>query len=463
MKVSVIGTGYVGLVTASCFAFLGHEVACLDINEKRIADLKQGKVPIYEPNLEELLASCKSANNYPLFTTNPQEAIEHGEFIFIAVGTPPLANGEPNLDYLKSAAETIGKYLKDGAIVINKSTVPVGSGNWVAMLVENGLALRVGSKSSTDTLIKVSFNVASNPEFLREGSAISDSLYPDRIVLGSESTEVAARLKELYNALSEQSFKAPDFCPRPQGLTKIEVISTDVTSAEMIKYSANAFLATKISFANQIANICDLVGADVNEVMKGIGSDTRIGHKFLNAGIGWGGSCFGKDVDALIKIAEEYNYETDILQATKKVNYAQRDLVIKRLQEKLKIIKGKKIGLLGIAFKPNTDDLRDAPALDIATMLVKMGARVSMTDPIAIEHAKKELAGLDINYVENVDDMVQGLDALILVTEWDQYKSLDMAKIKAAMAGNLFIDGRNQYGPAKMKELGFVYVGMGRH
>jgi UDPglucose 6-dehydrogenase len=205
------------------------------------------------------------------------------------------------------------------------------------------------------------------------------------------------------------------------------------------------------------------VGADVNEVMHGIGSDSRIGHKFLNAGIGWGGSCFGKDIDALIKIAEEYNYETDILKATKKVNYAQRDLIIKRLQEKLKIIKGKKIGLMGIAFKPNTDDLRDAPALDIAATLVKMGARVSMTDPIAIEHAKRELVGLDINYTEDVYDMVQGLDALILVTEWDQYKSLDMSKIKAAMNGNLFIDGRNQYGPTKMKELGFIYVGMGRH
>ncbi len=464
MKVSVIGTGYVGLVTATCFAFLGHEVSCLDINEKRIADLKQGKVPIYEPNLEELLAACKSKNNYPVFTTNAQEAIENGEFIFIAVGTPPLPNGEPNLEYLKSAAETIGRYLKDGAIVINKSTVPVGSGNWVAMLVENGIALRTnGGASSTGTMTKVQFSVASNPEFLREGSAIADSLYPDRVVLGSDNAEVASRLKQLYRELTEQSFTAPDFCPRPCGLTKVELISTDVTSAEMIKYSANAFLATKISFANQIANICDLVGADVNEVMRGIGTDTRIGHKFLNAGIGWGGSCFGKDVDALIKIAEEYNYATEILEATKKVNYAQRDLVIKRLQEKLKIIKGKKIGLLGIAFKPNTDDLRDAPALDIARALVKMGARVVMTDPIAIENGKKELQGLDISFVTAVEELVPGLDALILVTEWDEYKSLDMAKIKQSMAGNLFIDGRNQYDPKQMKELGFVYVGMGRH
>ena len=366
MRVSVIGTGYVGLVTATCFAFLGHDVACLDINEKRIEDLKQGKVPIYEPHLEELLIACKAKNKYPIFSTDAKEVISHGEFIFIAVGTPPQANGEPNLEYLKSAAETIGQYMQDGAIVINKSTVPVGSGNWVAMLVENGIALRASDASKhTSTLTKLNFSVASNPEFLREGSAIADTLYPDRIVVGSDNQEVANKLKGLYRVLSEQEFVAPDFCPRLENFGKVEVISTDITSAEMIKYSANAFLACKISFANQMANICDLVGADVLEVMKGIGSDERIGHRFLNAGIGWGGSCFGKDVDALIKIAEEYNYNPEMLKATKKINYAQRDLVIKRLQEHLKIIKGKKIGLLGIAFKPNTDDLRDAPALYI--------------------------------------------------------------------------------------------------
>lgn len=464
MKVSVIGTGYVGLVTATCFAFLGHDVSCLDINEKRIANLKQGKIPIYEPNLEELLESTRQNNKYPKFSTDPQTVIEGAEFIFIAVGTPPLANGEANLDYLKSAAETIGKYLREDAIVINKSTVPVGSGNWVAMLIENGIAQRNSQQAaSTTTVTKVKFSVASNPEFLREGSAISDSLYPDRIVLGAESEEVTSRLQELYKSLSEQSFKAPDFCPRPSSLTKVPVIATDITSAEMIKYSANAFLATKISFANQIANICDLVGADINEVMKGIGSDTRIGHKFLSAGIGWGGSCFGKDVDALIKIAHEYNYDPEILAATKKVNYAQRDLVIKRLQENLKIIKGKKIGLLGLAFKPNTDDLRDAPALDIARALLKMGARVLASDPIAMPNCKQENPDLNIEYSDDPYQMAESLDALILVTEWNEYRNLDMQKILKTMSGNLFIDGRNQYSPTFLKDLGFNYVGMGRH
>jgi UDPglucose 6-dehydrogenase len=465
MKVSVIGTGYVGLVTATCFAYLGHEVTCLDINEERIEKLKKVEVPIYEPHLKELLEIIKAKGNYPKFTTKPEEAIPQGEFIFIAVGTPSLPNGEANLSYLQSAAETIGKYMSDGAIVVNKSTVPVGSGNWVAMLVENGIEQRSGvikNNSGTATMDKLSFHVASNPEFLKEGCAIEDSLYPDRIVLGADSEEVINKLKLLYKELSSQSFKAPEFCPRPEALKSVQVICTDITSAEMIKYSANAFLATKISFANQIANICDLVGADVKEVMHGIGSDTRIGHKFLNAGIGWGGSCFGKDVDALIKIAHEYDYDPEILVATKTVNYRQRDIVIKRLQENMKIIKGKKIGLLGLAFKPNTDDLRDAPALDIAKTLLKLGAKVIATDPIAIENSKSQNPDLHISYTESIDELVAGLDALILVTEWDEYKELDMKKIHEAMKGNIFIDGRNQYSPTKLRQIGFNYIGMGR-
>ncbi len=463
MKVSVIGSGYVGLVTATCFAFLGHDVACLDINETRITNLQKGVVPIYEPNLEELLQLCKAKNKYPIFSTNAKEVIEHGEFVFIAVGTPPLTSGEPNLSYLESAANSIGQYLNDGTIVINKSTVPVGSGNWVAMLVENGISQRINANNgNTATLVKPKFNVASNPEFLREGSAIADSLYPDRVVLGSDNEVTANKLKQLYQALLEQSFTAPEFCPRPKSKSNVELITTDVTSAEMIKYSANAFLATKISFANQISNICDLVGADVNEVMKGIGSDERIGHRFLNAGIGWGGSCFGKDVDALVSIAQEYGYEPEILKATKQVNYKQRDLVIKRLQEQMKIIKGKTIGLLGLAFKPNTDDLRDAPALDIARMLVKLGARVRAVDPIAVEHCKKENPDLAIEYCDDAYLMVSNIDALILVTEWNEYCNLDMARILESMNGNLFIDGRNQYSPQKLKALGFNYIGMGR-
>ncbi len=463
MKVSVIGTGYVGLVTATCFSFLGHEVFCLDINEERINLLNQGKVPIYEPYLEDLLAICKENNNYPVFSTDPKAVIPEGDFIFIAVGTPPKADGEPNLSYLQSAAETIGQNLKDGAIVINKSTVPVGSGNWVAMLVENGIAMRANSQdSSAATMTKVRFSVASNPEFLREGCAISDSLYPDRVVLGCDNKEDGDKLKQLYQEISEQSFKAPDFCPRPQAVNSVPVITTDVTSAEMIKYSANSFLAMKISFANQIANICDLVGADVNEVMNGIGSDDRIGRRFLNAGIGWGGSCFGKDVDALIKIAQEYGYEPEMLKNTKSVNYKQRDLIIKRLQEQMKIIKGKKIALLGLAFKPNTDDLRDAPALDIAAALLKLGAQVRVIDPIAMPNAQKQVPDLAVDYCDSVIELVTGVDALVLVTEWDEYKKLDMAEILTKMNANLFIDGRNQYDPATMKELGFNYIGIGR-
>ena len=463
MKVSVIGTGYVGLVTASCFAFLGHDVACLDINEDRINALNNGEIPIYEPGLDQLLADCKKNGTFPKFSTNAEEIISHGDFVFIAVGTPSLPNGEPNLTYLQSAAETIGKFLKPGAVVVNKSTVPVGSGNWVAMLVENGIAQRQPKEGNgTATIEKVDFAVASNPEFLREGSAIGDSLYPDRIVLGAENKDTHTKLQELYKGLAKQDFKAPDYCPRPENFPEVQVISTDVTSAEMIKYSANSFLATKISFANQIANICDLVGADVDEVMRGIGSDTRIGSKFLNAGIGWGGSCFGKDVDALITIAQDYGYTPGILEQTKKVNYMQRDIVIKRLQENMKILKGKKIGLLGIAFKPNTDDLRDAPALDISRALLKAGAQVRACDPIAVENCKKQNPDLSLEYYEDAMAMTEGLDALILVTEWDEYKKLDMAQVFKNMNGNLFLDGRNQYQPDEISNLGFNYIGMGR-
>lgn len=466
MKVSVIGTGYVGLVTAATFSFLGHEVSCLDINEERIDKLNNGEIPIYEPGLKELLDISKKHGKLPVFTTDAKTAIEGHEFVFIAVGTPPKADGEANLSYLQSAAETIGKYLSDGAIVVNKSTVPVGSGNWVRMLVEKGVEARVkelvGNGGSESSAAPVKFTVASNPEFLREGSAIFDTLYPDRIVIGCDDEYSSDRLKQLYRPLKEQKFQDPSFCKRPEGFAEVLLISTDVTSAEMIKYSANSFLAMKISFANQIANVCDLVGADVTEVMHGIGSDSRIGKKFLNAGVGWGGSCFGKDVDALIKIANEYNYQPELLESTKSVNYKQRDLVLKRLQEQLKIVKGKKIGLLGLAFKPNTDDLRDSPALDIARSLIKMGAQVSATDPIAMPNSKKQNPDLEIQYKDSVDDLVQSLDALILVTEWDEYKDLDMQKIFDSMNGNLFIDGRNQYMPDELKKIGFNYIGMGR-
>ncbi|MFM7458780.1 MAG: UDP-glucose dehydrogenase family protein [bacterium] len=468
MKVSVIGTGYVGLVTATCLAYLGHDVACLDIDEKKIENLKEGKIPIYEPNLEQLLEDTKKTDKFPIFTTDPKIAMEHGEIIFIAVGTPPKENGEPDLRYIEACAKTIGKHAKQDCIVINKSTVPVGSGNWVYMLIEQANP-------------KLNFHVASNPEFLREGSAIFDTFYADRIVIGTEGTArnknaeigvceqsldenfARAKLKELYKPLIEQSFTPPSYCPRPNGQAHIPFISTDITSAEMIKYSANSFLAMKISFANQIANICDLVGADVTEVMHGIGTDSRIGSKFLNAGIGWGGSCFGKDVQALIKIAEEYDYNPELLYGTTSVNYKQRNLVIKRLQDQMKILKGRKIGLLGLAFKPNTDDLRDAPALDIAKALIKLGASVSVTDPIAAENCKKQNPDLEVNYVNDPYELAQGKDALILVTEWDEYRKLDLEKVFSSMAGpKILLDGRNIYSPADAREIGFNYISIGR-
>lgn len=468
MKVSVIGTGYVGLVTATCLAYLGHDVACLDIDEKKIEGLKQGQIPIYEPNLDQLLEDTKKTNKFPIFTTDPKIAMEHGEIIFIAVGTPPKENGEPDLRYIEACAKTIGKHAKQDCIVINKSTVPVGSGNWVYMLIEQANP-------------KLNFHVASNPEFLREGSAIFDTFYADRIVIGTEGTArngnaeigvceqspdenfARAKLKELYKPLIEQSFTPPNYCPRPPSQAHVPFISTDITSAEMIKYSANSFLAMKISFANQIANICDLVGADVTEVMHGIGTDSRIGGKFLNAGIGWGGSCFGKDVQALIKIAEEYDYNPELLYGTTNVNYKQRNLVIKRLQDQMKILKGKKIGLLGLAFKPNTDDLRDAPALDIAKALIKLGASVSVTDPIASKNCKKQNPDLEVNYVNDPYELAQGKDALILVTEWDEYRKLDLEKVFSSMGGpKILLDGRNIYSPVDAKKIGFNYISIGR-
>ena len=456
MKVSVIGTGYVGLVTATCFAYLGHDVACLDIDEKKIEGLKNGEIPIYEPNLDKLLEASKAKGKFPIFTTDPKEAISHGEVIFIAVGTPPKENGEPDLRYLEACAETIATHAQDDAIIINKSTVPVGSGNWVYMLIEHANP-------------KLNFHVASNPEFLREGSAILDTLYPDRIVIGTEDAFAKQKLAELYMPLVEQSFEEPSYCLRPEAIAcisekeKIPFIATDITSAEMIKYSANSFLAMKISFANQVANICDLVGADIVEVMNGIGSDSRIGAKFLNAGIGWGGSCFGKDVKALIKIAEEYDYKPDLLTATCDVNYRQRNLIIKKLQEHMKILKGKRIALLGLAFKPNTDDLRDAPALDIAKALIKLGASVSVTDPIAMANCQKQNPDLAVKYEDDVYELVKNKDAVVLVTEWQDYRDLDLEKIYSSMNGHkIFLDGRNIYKPDEVAKLGFKYVGMGR-
>ncbi|MFN5725426.1 MAG: UDP-glucose dehydrogenase family protein, partial [Pseudanabaena sp.] len=363
MRVCVIGTGYVGLVTGACLAYIGHDVICVDNNEEKVKLMKSGQSPIHEPGLPEVIAESIRKGKIE-FTTDIAAGVNHGEILFIAVGTPSLADGRSDMRYVEAVARSIGESLTEGyRVIVNKSTVPIGSGDWVRMIVLDGMA----GKSNID---QIEFDVVSNPEFLREGVAVFDTFNPDRIVLGSGSDRALKLMQDLYTPIIDRSF-ADD-----KTLPPVPVVITDLNSAEMIKYAANAFLATKISFINEVANICDRVGADVREVAKGIGLDSRIGSKFLQAGIGWGGSCFGKDVSALIYTAEDYGYSTEILKACVKVNELQRTLVVEKLQQALKILKGKTIGLLGMTFKPDTDDMRDAPALTLIDQLNRLGARV---------------------------------------------------------------------------------------
>ena len=342
-------------------------------------------------------------------------------------------------------------------VVVNKSTVPVGSGNLVAALIHEGIRDRYPNNSD-----RIQFSVASNPEFLREGCALSDSLYPDRIVVGAEDDETLAMLSELYRPLIEQTFDPPPFLPRPASQGKVPLVETSLTSAETIKYAANAFLAMKIGFANEIANICERVGADATQVMTGIGLDSRIGPKFLNAGIGWGGSCFGKDVQSLLHTASEYGYQARLLEATLEVNRAQRQVMIQKLQEKLFILKGRTIALLGLSFKPETDDLRDAPSLQIAERLLQMGARVSAYDPISMDVCKLQHPGLKIHYCASAMEAVTGAHAVVLVTEWNEFRELDLAEIAVRAARPILIDGRNFFSPAAAGLAGLDYTGVGR-
>ena len=413
MRVTVIGTGYVGTVTGVCLAYLGHRVTCVDTDASKIERLKKGDIPIYEPYLAEMIPLANDLGGVD-FTTDLSESVAQSDVIFIAVGTPPMPSGEANLIYLESAARNVGAAMDSSRfrVVVNKSTVPVGCGNLVEALVREGI-----SEKSHSNGAGIRFGVASNPEFLREGSAIHDSLFADRIVLGAQEDRTLNLLRELYRPLEEQSFTPPPFCPRPARVTKVPVVTTTLTSAEMIKYAANAFLATKIGFANEMANICEKVGADAKEVMKGIGLDSRIGTAFLNAGIGWGGSCFGKDVQSLLHIAGEYGYQARLLEASLAVNRLQRQLVIQKLQDKLFILKGRTVALLGLAFKPNTDDLRDAPSLQIAERLLQMGARVKVHDPIAMKACREQRPDLRVTYCDTVLQTVENADAVVLVTE----------------------------------------------
>jgi len=464
MYITVIGTGYVGTVTGACLAYLGHHVICVDTDAAKIEALQRGETPIYEPHLDKLLELAAHQGGIE-FTTELGSAVAASDVIFIAVGTPARETGEPNLEYLEAAARSIGAAMdeKRFRVVVNKSTVPVGSGNLVETLVREGIQEgRIGNPPQVGNLPHIRFGVASNPEFLREGSAVTDSLYPDRIVVGTSDEETLRIMRELYRPLAEQSFPAPPSVPRPALMTSAPLFTTSLTSAEMIKYAANNFLAMKIGFANEIGNICDRVGADVTEVMQGIGMDSRIGSKFLNAGLGWGGSCFGKDIQALVHTAREYGYNSKLLEASLEVNCDQRQLVIQKLQEKLQILKGRTIGLLGLAFKPDTDDLRDAPALQIASRLLSMGARVRAYDPIAMPVCRKQYPDLKLRYCESVDELAAEADALVLVTEWREFRDLDLTKLARSMTRAVLIDGRNLYAPEKAIAAGFNYAGMGR-
>ena len=459
MRVTVIGTGYVGTVTGVCLAYLGHRVTCVDTDASKIARLQNRDIPIFEPGLTELLPLAERAGGID-FSTDLAPSVRESDVIFIAVGTPPLPTGEANLMYLESAARSVGAAMDASRyrVIVNKSTVPVGCGNLVETLVREGIR-----ESSVWKEREIGFGIASNPEFLREGSAINDSLYPDRIVLGAQDDRTITKLRDLYQPLVEQRFTEPPFCPRPETFRPaVPVVTTTLTSAEMIKYAANAFLAMKIGFANEMANICEKVGADAPEVMAGIGLDSRIGTAFLNAGIGWGGSCFGKDVQSLMHIAGDYGYQARLLEATLAVNRLQRQLVIQKLQEKLFILKGRTIGILGLAFKPNTDDLRDAPSLQIIERLLQMGARIRAYDPIAMDVCKEQNPGLKISFCESALSVADGADALVLVTEWPEFRSLDLMEVAQSMSQAILVDGRNMFDPQAARHAGFDYMGIGR-
>ena len=431
-NICVLGTGYVGLVTGACFADLGNKVYCLDINKERIQQLKKREMPIFEPGLEEIVERNIDANRL-FFTTSYQEGLKEAEFAFIAVGTPSGNDGEADLNYVHAAAKGIANSVDQPIIVVNKSTVPVGTGDTVAEILNKTR----GEKG-------LRFSVVSNPEFLREGSAIADFMNPDRIVLGSTDTEAAQEVAKLYQPL------------------RTTVLITDIRTAEMIKYASNAFLATRISFINEIANICDELGADVREVADGMGMDKRIGRSFLDAGLGWGGSCFPKDVKALAHMAVLHNTHPQLLQAVMDINRNQRRRVVYKLR---KILGGtladKSVGILGLSFKPNTDDMREAPAIEIIHLLENEGAKVRAYDPQAMENARKELPS-NLLLCETPYQVADGADALVLTTEWNEFKQLDFKKIYKLMNTPVLVDGRNQWDSKKLREIGFTYFGIGQ-
>jgi UDPglucose 6-dehydrogenase len=428
-NITVIGVGYVGLVTAAGFADLGNKVVALDINEERIKGLKKGVMPIYEPGLEEMVERNAEAGRLT-FTTSYSDSLKDAEYVFIAVGTPSGVDGEADLKYVAAASESVAKAMKKPLVIVNKSTVPVGTGDWVADIIQENQEE------------PIPFAVVSCPEFLREGSAIVDFMNPARTILGSLDPEAAEKVAQLHLPL-----RAP-------------IVLTDLRTAEMIKYASNAFLATRISFINEIANICEALGADVKEVGKGMGYDPRIGRYFLDAGLGYGGSCFPKDVKALAHMAAEKGRHPQLLQAVMEINDDRRRMLVKKVEEALGDLKGKEIGLLGLTFKPNTDDLRDAPALDVAQRLLDQGAIVRAFDPVGMPGAEK--LNPELRMTDDPYKLAEDCDAIVVCTEWNEFKHLDMARVYSLMRQPIVIDGRNIYDPLEMAELGFTYRGVGR-
>ncbi|RSM48359.1 UDP-glucose 6-dehydrogenase [Actinoplanes sp. ATCC 53533] len=452
MKVCVVGTGYVGLTTGVSLAFLGHDVTCVDLDQAKVDLLSGGRSPIFEPHMDALLSDSAERMT---FTTDYSVAVPGADVVFIAVQTPSLPDGNPDLTYLRSAAESVGRHIGgEFTVVVNKSTVPIGSSNWVDSI------LRESFERTHERRTDGEFSVASNPEFLRQGAAIRDTLYPDRIVVGSDNPRSLDVLNRLYRIIVNQTFTPPTYLPRPAELGAVPMVSTDLASAELIKYAANAFLALKISFANEIGQLAGRVGADISQVTRGIGLDTRIGPRFLQPGIGWGGSCFGKDTAALIATGAEYHHAMPIVTAAREVNQLQRRLVVDRLLSELRILKGRKIGLLGLAFKPDTDDLRDAPALDIARMLIDRGARLRVHDPVAAERFSREQPELAPFLAGSVEEVFDDSDAVVLVTEWSEYLDLDWAKLASLMRTPVLLDGRHCLDPERLAKLGYRYLSL---
>jgi UDPglucose 6-dehydrogenase len=423
------------------------------VDGAKVRRLQAGIPTVYEPGLAELLGAVSGRAQ---FTDDLATAMRDADVVFIAVGTPPLPDGSPDLSYLREVGEQVGCHLNGRfTVVVNKSTVPVGSGSWVDTIIGDSYERRHGRKPDGE------FAVASNPEFLREGSAINDSLYPDRIVVGVDDPRGLHVLQDLYRPIVEQTFPGPSFAPRPEGFRAVPMVSADLTSAELIKYAANSFLSVKISFANEIGNLAERVGANVRQVMLGIGLDERIGRRFLQAGLGWGGSCFGKDTAALVATAREYGACMRIVQAARDVNYNQRSLVVDKLLGAMKILKGRTVGVLGLAFKPHTDDLRDSPALDIAQRLLARGAKVRAHDPVALPNADRAYADSGIAFCSDVAQVFDGADAVIVATEWPDYVDLGWRELGSRMRSRIVLDGRNCLDRPALEESGFHYMGLG--